>query len=252
MSLIFRPQTEKRKIGPVYVDVLESIAAIDTISVSMRRQEPILVTFSNAHTVNIARNDSELRKSLEMALVLNDGAGLDLASQILYGEPFPENLNGTDFCPKLLEAAGSDARVYLLGGEAGIAEKAAAEICLRYPYVTVVGSRNGYFDPKESEQILEEVLAAGANLLLVGMGQPRQEIWAAQHFASFPGAVICVGALLDFLAGKFPRAPMLIRKMRLEWAFRLFKEPRRLARRYLIGNFLFVATTLTQKFAGVR
>jgi alpha-1,3-mannosyltransferase len=243
--------TEKRLIGPVEVAVARSAAATDAVLSAMRSRTPLLVAFCNAHTVNLARNDNQLRQSLMSALVLNDGVGLDLASRVLYGTAFPENLNGTDFCPSLLGASGGKARVFLLGGELGIAERASKEILRRYPDVKIAGTRHGFFDPASSEQILQDARSADANILLVGMGQPKQEIWAARHYSQFAGPVVCVGALLDFLAGRFPRAPKLVRQLRLEWAFRLVKEPIRLARRYLIGNLTFIFYVLADKIGSV-
>jgi len=237
----------KREIGDLLVDVVSSDRAKDEILLAMRRGNSRLVTFANAHTVNIARNDPALREALEPALVLNDGVGIELASKILHGQGFLENLNGTDFCPSLLDTAGCEAKLFLLGGDQGIAERAARTIAARFPEVSVVGTRHGYFDAGESPRIIAEAKAAGANLIFVGMGQPKQEVWAARHSPEFPGAVICVGACIDFLAGKFPRAPRLVRQMRLEWAYRLMQEPRRLARRYLVGNLVFIHNIMREK-----
>jgi alpha-1,3-mannosyltransferase len=181
------------------------------------------------------------------AVVLNDGIGVNFASRLLYGEPFPENLNGTDFCPSLLDAAGPDARVFLLGGTPSIAEKAGAALRERGRGVSVVGTHHGYFELADSQAIVQMAIDSGANIMLVGMGQPKQEIWAAQYAAHFPGPVLCVGACLDFMAGKFSRAPHLFRALNLEWAYRLTLEPKRLARRYLIGNFSFIFAILGEK-----
>ncbi|MGQ7830698.1 WecB/TagA/CpsF family glycosyltransferase [Altererythrobacter sp. Z27] len=240
----------KRRLGPVDVDVTSSDSASRVILDAMRERRSLLVAFSNANTINIARKDYRLQRSLASAMVLNDGVGVDLASRILHGRSFPENLNGTDFCPRLLELADNGSRVYLLGGEKGVAQKAGVEIERRYPGVRVVGTRDGFFGPGETDEILAEAMDVGATLMLVGMGQPKQEIWAARHSPQFAGPMICVGACLDFLAGKFPRAPRIIRQLRLEWAYRLMKEPRRLARRYLVGNFVFLFGVLREKMGG--
>ena len=129
---------------------------------------------------------------------------------------------------------------------------ASLAVANRYPSIEVAGIAHGYFDDEESETIVEAVRKSRANLVLVAMGQPHQEIWASRHFEQIAGPVICVGALLDFLAGRVPRAPEWMRKYRVEWAYRLMNEPRRLARRYLIGNPLFLARIVRQKWSGRR
>ena len=190
--------------------------------------------------------------SLKCATVLNDGVGLDIASLALFGASFADNLNGTDFVPHLLASADKPLRVYFIGGAEGVADAASLAVANRYPSIEVAGIAHGYFDDEESETIVEAVRKSRANLVLVAMGQPRQEIWASCHFEEIAGPVICVGALFDFLAGRLPRAPEWMRKYRVEWAYRLMNEPRRLARRYLIGNPLFLARIVRQKWSGRR
>ena len=210
------------------------------------------MTFCNAHTVNLASRDSKLRDALAGATVLNDGVGLDMASRTLFGAAFPQNLNGTDFVPHVLACADMPLRVYLVGGARDVAEAAGRELCRRGPGIEVVGTTHGYFEDGESGAIVEAIRRSGANLVLVAMGQPRQEIWAARHYRDIAGPTICVGALLDFLAGRVPRAPLWVRERRVEWAFRLMNEPRRLARRYVVGNAAFLARTMSQKWFASR
>lgn len=241
-----------RRIGPVRIDVLDRDSATSAILDSADRGEPRLVTFCNAHTVNLAGRCPKLRSALEAATVLNDGIGLDIASRALFGTSFPQNLNGTDFVPHVLASAGKPLRVYLVGGAPEVAEGAARELMRRSPGIRIVGTTHGYFDDAQSAAIVADIRRTGANLVLVAMGQPRQEIWAAQHFREIGGPTICVGALLDFLAGRVPRAPVWIRERRIEWAFRLLKEPRRLAGRYVIGNATFLARTMGQKLFASR
>ena len=241
-----------RRIGPVKVDVLDRQAATTSILESAAKGEPRLVTFCNAHTVNVASGDRSLREALDSATVLNDGVGLDIASRALFGASFPENLNGTDFVPHVLSTANTPLRVYLLGGAPEVAEAAANELTRRNSDLQIAGATHGYFDEELSAGIIDEIRESGANLVLVAMGQPKQEIWAAQHFRDIAGPTICVGALLDFLAGRIPRAPAWIRRHRIEWAFRLLKEPRRLGRRYLVGNATFLARLIGQKWFASR
>ncbi|HLO18928.1 MAG TPA: WecB/TagA/CpsF family glycosyltransferase [Sphingomicrobium sp.] len=241
-----------RRIGPVNVETLDRTAATAAILEKAAAGTPMMVTFCNAHTVNLACRNAELRESLKDATILNDGVGLDIASRALFGASFEDNLNGTDFVPHLLGQADEPLRVYFIGGAEGVAEAASQAVRGSFSSIEVAGLAHGYFDDEESEKIIQEVRKSHANLVLVAMGQPRQEIWASRHFHRIAGPTICVGALFDFLAGRVPRAPAWMRKYRIEWAYRLMNEPRRLARRYLVGNPMFLARIIWQKWFGRR
>jgi alpha-1,3-mannosyltransferase len=242
----------RRRIGKVRVDVLDREAAAHRVLAAAYAGTPQMVAFCNAHTANLAARDEQLRQALAGALVLNDGVGVDLASRALFGSRFPVNLNGTDFVPHLLGQDDGRLKLFLLGAEPGVAEGAAAAIHRRFPAARVVGCRHGFFTPDEDAAIVEQIRASGANMVLVAMGQPRQELWAARNHQQLAGPVLCVGALFDFLAERVPRAPAFVRHLRLEWAFRLAQEPRRLGRRYLLGNLAFLTRVLGQRVAGSR
>ncbi len=241
-----------RRIGDIVVESVDGSAAVARIESAVAAHTPLVVAFCNAHSVNLARHDAALVQSLEGALVLNDGIGVDLASRLLYGAPFPENLNGTDFTSRVLADIARPLRIFLIGGRPGVAEQAGDILGARYPRHMIVGVRDGYFATDARDSIFDEVAAAQPDLVLAAMGQPIQELWAAEYVARGPGVVMCIGAYLDFVAGVVPRAPTLVRTLRAEWLFRLAIEPRRLARRYLIGNFVFLAHVIGQRFAGDR
>lgn len=206
----------------------------------------------NAHTVNLAARDPGLRSAMNRATVLNDGIGADMASWLLYRARFPSNLNGTDLIPKLLERLDRGTPIFLLGATEPNVRKAADIIEERYPHLRVVGHRSGYFFRDEEEAVGQAITASGARLVLVGMGQPRQELWAERNFEKLGVVAVCVGAFLDFTAQAVPRAPQLWRKLRIEWVFRLLQEPRRLAGRYLVGNLTFLARVCGQAMSGRR
>lgn len=229
-----------RVIGRVAVSVLERAAALEQIFEIVRSGRPQLVTFCNAHTVNLAAHDKDFAAALASFMILNDGVGVDIASRVLYGRAFPCNLAGTDFVPALLDTAPLALRIFLVGSSAEVVAKAAATLQARYPRHIVVGAHHGFFSTVESASIASQIEAAVPHLVLVGMGQPRQELWSVQNLATAPTVTMCVGALLEFTAGTVPRAPQWMRSARLEWLYRLALEPRRLARRYLIGNVEFM------------
>ncbi|RJQ78017.1 glycosyltransferase [Pseudonocardiaceae bacterium YIM PH 21723] len=208
-----------------------------------------LLAYVNAHSLNLAYTDERYRTVLRDAdLVLNDGSGLSLAAKAQQ-TTFPENLNGTDFSPAILElAAERGLSVYLLGGRPGIAQEAGDRLSARISGLKVAGSRDGFFTAGESAAVAEDIKASGAAVLLVGMGNPRQELWLAEHLAATGVRLgVAVGAFLDFSAGNVPRAPQWMRGAGIEWIYRLGREPRRLARRYLVGNPLFVYRVLGEQ-----
>jgi alpha-1,3-mannosyltransferase len=215
--------------------------------------ERIAIAFANAHTLNVAASNPEFRQALQSCLVLNDGLGVDIASRVLYGSPFPENLNGTDFGPNYLLQTKHRFRIFMLGATPGTAERAGERLSLMCPQHQFVGCHHGHFDPARTSEIVDLVRRSGADVILVALGNPKQELFLREYLAATGCRLgIGVGALFDFLAGNVPRAPSFVRRWRLEWAYRLAKEPRRLATRYLIGNPLFLARIAAQWWSGAR
>lgn len=206
---------------------------------------PALLVYVNAHTLELSARDSELRQLLQedAALVMNDGIGVSIAGKITGGGTFPANLNGTDLTPKILElAAAKGWRVFLFGAAPGVAEKAAAKFVATVPGLVMAGTRNGFFTAEEEPGVIQQIRDAGTDVLVVGMGNPKQEKWLNQHLAATGAKIgVGVGAFLDFSAGVFPRAPVWIQKIKLEWLYRMSREPKRLWKRYLLGGPVFLA-----------
>lgn len=199
------------------------------------------VAFLNAHLSNVCARNPDLRQDLKDFLVLNDGVGLDIASWALHGAKFPENLNGTDFVTGFLDKTRHDLRIFLLGGRDEIVGEAAERIGQRWPRHAVVGRHHGYIDSEDEAALKSDLVEAKPDLILVGMGNPRQERWIARNVPELCPCGVAVGAWLDFMAGAVPRAPAWIRAVRFEWLFRLCLEPRRLAGRFILGNAVFLA-----------
>lgn len=193
----------------------------------------------NANYYNVAQQDQEYIHCLDSAdLVLNDGIGLDLGAKI-FGFRFEENMNGTDFTPELLKMANEyQLKVYLLGASPGVAERAAEKIKQKIPGLQIVGAHDGYF--KDSDEMIRKINELNTDVLLIGMGAPLQEKWVSKYANQLDAKIIiAAGAYLDFAAEHVKRAPKWMRAIRMEWGFRLIGEPRRLWKRYLIGNVLF-------------
>ncbi|MCQ8871742.1 WecB/TagA/CpsF family glycosyltransferase [Mesorhizobium sp. LMG17149] len=208
------------------------------------------VSFLNAHNANIAYTDPVFAGALDDFLILPDGIGIDLAARLLYGAPFPDNLNGTDFVPAFLQASTTPLTVGLLGATRVNAEAASvklAALAVQHRFVVI---HDGYFPASQEQEIVDRIAALRPDVLLVAMGVPRQELWIERHIdARHCTLPIAVGALLDFLSGAVPRAPLWMRRLRLEWLFRLAVEPGRLWRRYVVGNPLFLLRVVRQKFS---
>jgi alpha-1,3-mannosyltransferase len=227
--------------------------AVSLIDARYEQGEVTAVAFANAHTLNVAAEDPRFRQTLQNALVFNDGIGVDIAGRMLYGSSFTANLNGTDFVPNYLRQTKHRFRIFLLGAKPGIAERAARHLAESCPRHTIAGCHHGHFDAADASRIVDLVRRSKADVLLVAMGNPKQELFIQDHLPATGCALgIGVGALFDFLAGDVPRAPLSVQHWRLEWVYRLLQEPRRLARRYLVGNPLFLMRILGQWWSGAR
>jgi alpha-1,3-mannosyltransferase len=240
-----------RTILGVPISVSISSQIVDLLDARFERGDSTIVAFANAHLLNIASRDEHFRTVLRKSVVLNDGIGVDIASRILYGSPFPQNLNGTDFTPGYLQNTRHRYRIFLLGSRPGIVESAREYLFESCPQHWIVGCHHGYFSKEDTVKIIDMIKASNADILLVGMGNPQQELWLADNLkATGCRLAFGVGALFDFVTGHVHRAPAWIRSARLEWVYRLIQEPRRLLRRYLVGNLLFIFRVLRQRFSG--
>ena len=198
--------------------------------------------FLNAHCFNVAQKNITYRDVLNHCdLLLNDGIGIKLASR-LRGIRLKENLNGTDLIPMIINLAEElQISVFLLGGKEHVPERAAWMLRSSNLNLQIAGWHSGYFSTDENVEILRRINDSGAGLLILGMGVPRQEIWASGNKDKLRNVKLIIGggAILDFISGEVRRAPVWLRKISMEWAYRLYLEPRRLWKRYIIGNNVF-------------
>lgn len=206
-----------------------------------------VVTPNVDHAVMFQENADLRAAYADASLVLADGFPVLVAARLLRRK-IPQRVPGSDLVPILFTAASAQAsdrlRVYLLGAGPGVAERAAERIAEQWGAIEVVGTYSpplGFEkDAAENDAILQRIAAARTDLLIVGLGAPKQELWIHRHQARVAAPVaLCVGATIDFLAGEKPRAPAWMRRTGLEWAHRLASEPRRLAGRYLRDAWIF-------------
>ena len=204
------------------------------------------VFFVNAHCINQAASHPGYAGLLADApFLFADGVGMAIAAR-LFGTRLEHNVNGTDLFPLICEAAAAAALpVAFLGARPGVARTCADRMQARYPGLQVVWTDHGYLEPEQEQKRLDDLNASGARILFVAKGVPAQECWIADHVDRLEVPVVLgVGALFDFYSGNVKRAPRLIRDLRSEWLYRLLLEPRRLSKRYLLGNPTFLARTL--------
>jgi exopolysaccharide biosynthesis WecB/TagA/CpsF family protein len=210
--------------------------------------------FVNADCLNHAsRNAAYCRVLSRQTKVFADGSGVSLAAR-LNGVRARDNVNGTDMFPLLCrEAAASGLRIFLLGSADGIADKAARNMCQQYPGLDICGVHHGYFDADKTDSVIDAINANKPDIVLVGLGAPRQEMWIEQHGEKLNARVLVgVGGLFDYYSGRIPRAPLWMRKLGCEWIWRLAQEPRRLFARYVIGNPAFMVRALADRLATAR
>lgn len=236
---------------PVRVSTLNQ--AFDFLDRTFERGVVSVVAFANAHSLNVAVTDHRFRSALQASIVFNDGAGLNIASHLLFGSPFPENLNGTDFVPQYMVKTAHRYRIFLLGGRPEVVKRASAEFSRLYPRHCIAGYRGGYFESGENASIIQNIRQSAADIILVAMGNPKQEIWLADNLSATGCKLgFGVGALFDFMSGEVPRASQRMQRNGLEWLYRLYKEPRRLWNRYIYGNPLFLLRVIAQWLVGAR
>ncbi|MCO7189165.1 MULTISPECIES: WecB/TagA/CpsF family glycosyltransferase [unclassified Pseudoalteromonas] len=208
--------------------------------------------YINVNSVNLSAANARLYQALQSSdRNFIDGSGMRIAARQA-GMGLADNNNGTDMLPALCEAAVERKRsVFLLGAQPGVAEQAASNLRQQYPGLHIAGVHHGYFD--DDEQVCNTINQSGADIVLVALGSPRQEIWIDNNKHKLQAqCALAVGGLFDFFSGNIARAPMWMRELGLEWIWRLIQEPRAKFNRYVLGNpiFLFRVYVLQQALRG--
>lgn len=246
--------TGRVRLFGVDVDVVrrdDAVRAVVTMSKTPGSCR-FVVTPNADHMLLLQNNGAMRRAYADAALVIADGWPVVLASKLL-SRPLPERVTGSDLVPGVFRAAEpkDPIRVYLFGAAPGVAERAAVAIEARYSAVRVVGAYGppmGFErDDAESKKCLELIRAADPELLLVGLGAPKQELWVHANRAEIRARVaLCIGATIDFLAGERSRAPVWMQQAGLEWFHRMMSEPGRLVPRYARNAVEFPRLVLRQ------
>ena len=230
----------KVKFFNLRIDVLDRREFFRELRQYLSKGHRVSINFLNAHCFNIAQNNIEYKNALERCtFLLNDGVGVDIAGKLI-GVGFRENMNGTDLIPNLIDFfAKNKMTIFCFGAKKEVIERAVRNIKADYSGVSIVGHSNGYVEDPAS--VIDQINLSHADAVILGLGVPRQELWVDRYGNRLKTVKVFVsgGAFFDFISGNAVRAPHIIRRIKLEWMFRLIQEPKRLFSRYVIGNFLF-------------
>ncbi len=226
------------------IDAVDREEAVTRIAALAAGGSGALVVTLGVEMVMAAQHDAEFRALVNgSALSVCDTVGILLAARVR-GAALRGRVTGVELVDALAErsARGADLRLFLLGGAEGTAARAASALSARFPGACISGTRSGYFEQRENPAVVQAIKESGANVLLAGLGSPKQEKWIAGFAASAGcGVGIGVGGSFDVLAGNVQRAPRAIQQAGLEWAYRLMREPSRWRRQLALPRFAFAA-----------
>ncbi|MDA8228886.1 MAG: WecB/TagA/CpsF family glycosyltransferase [Desulfitobacterium hafniense] len=226
----------KANILGVYIDRLSMQDTLSRIQQAIEKHNQIRVITANPELIYKASTDLRLRRLINTAdIVTPDGVGVVWAAKKT-GLAVPERVTGIDLVQELFPLAQTyNWRLFFLGGKPGVAKEAARRVGEQYPGLTIE-SEHGYFDISGDVKIVRKIREFNPDLLLVGLGAPRQEYWIADH-PDLATVGIGVGGSFDVLAGVALRAPDAVQKLKLEWLYRLWKEPWRWRRQMVLPKF---------------
>ena len=235
--------TKRFRVLDCSIDAVEMGQGLDLVLQRISERTGGYVCFSNVHTVVTAINDRRLREITNHSFMsMPDGKPLSVVGR-LKGVHNLGRGGGPDFMPLLLEK-GAGLRHYFYGSTDEVLRALCAKVAAKYPDIEIAGAYSPPFrrlSQEEQAEILEQINATRPDVIWVGLGAPKQEYWMSEFFEQLKPAVLMgVGAAFDFHAGMLSRSPAWMRQAGLEWLYRLMQEPRRLWKRYLVTNSLFM------------
>lgn len=228
-------------------DTKETIVEIKEI---IKKRQPVQHVVVNAGKLVMLQKDHKLKEIIEDCEIINaDGQAVVWASKFL-NKPLPERVAGIDLMYELIEvAAKENYSVYFLGAKEEVVTEVVKKFKKAHPTLNVAGYRNGYWRENEEKEVVASIRKTKADILLVAMSSPKKEYFLNENLVDL-NVPFCmgVGGSFDVVAGYVKRAPKWMQKSGLEWLYRLLQEPKRMWKRYLIGNTLFVFYVCKEKF----
>lgn len=241
----------KKNVIGILVNAVNYEAALDQILGAARARKPLSVSALAVHGVMTGVLDSTHRYRLNhMDLVFPDGQPVRWAMNWLYKTGLPDRVSGPVTMLKICERAAEEGLpIYLYGSKDSVLEALSQNLCQRFPKLIIAGVQPSKFrqvSPQEKQEIAQQIRNSGAAITFVGLGCPRQEVWAYEYRDDLSMPLIAVGAAYDFHAGNLAKAPEFLSRIGLEWLFRLVMEPQRLWQRYVLLNPLYIWLFLLQ------
>lgn len=243
-------KNERINILNTTIDVLTMKETIDLVEKYITTKTPLHLMGVNADKINEVNANKLMSEIVNKCGVINaDGASVVLASKYLK-KPLPERVAGIDLMMNLVELADQKSyKIFLLGAKEEVVKKTKEKLIQKYSKLNIVGIRNGYFKEADWEMVSEQIEKTNPDLVFVGITSPIKEylieyLQNKGHKEVFMG----VGGSFDVISGNIPRAPLWMQKMNLEWLFRMLHEPKRLFKRYLVGNTKFINAVIHEKF----
>lgn len=235
----------KQNILGVGINAVDYDAAVDKIICAAREKRPFPVSALAVHGVMTGVLDSTHRHRLNgLSLVVPDGQPVRWALRLLYGIKLPDRVYGPNLTLKVCERAAKEGlSVYLYGSQQEVLEKFETNLKSKFPALQIAGKQPSRFrqvSAVEQAEIAETIRQSGASIVLVGLGCPRQETWVYENSELLSMPLLAVGAAFDFHAGTVSQAPEWIQNRGLEWLFRFVQEPKRLWKRYVYLNPLYL------------
>lgn len=247
----------KKNILGVNVDAVDYEAAVTRIIGAAEAGQPLAVTATAVHGLMEGATDPEHRFRLNsLELVVPDGQPVRWALNAFHDTGLTDRVYGPDLMLKTCAAAEQHGiSIYLFGGTADLLDRLAAKLTEQFPRLKFAGLRPSKFrtlEPAEKQELIDDIVNSGAGITMVGLGCPRQEIWAYEFKDRIKMPVLAVGAAFNFHAGELDQAPAQLQRFGLEWAYRLVKEPKRLWRRYLILNPYYLFLLANQRIGRMK
>lgn len=245
---------KRYKILNTYVNALTMQETLQEVEQIVEKGVSVQHVVINALKVNLMEADPHLRRIVNQSPLINaDGASILWAAK-LFHIPLMERVTGIDLFINLLRRAEEKGyKIYLFGAKEDVVKKVYTVLRKQYPKLKIVGYRNGYFSEAEEKQIVEEIADSGADMLFVAFSSPKKEYWINKYLERLHVPfVMGVGGSFDVLGGVTKRAPLWMQRCGLEWFYRLIQEPRRMWKRYVIGNAKFIYLTFKIKWKEKR
>ena len=224
---------------------------LSVITNSIKKNKQIHHVVVNAAKIVALQKDFKLRESVNCCDIINaDGQAIVWASKVL-NNPLPERVAGIDLMENLVALSYKEGyKIFFLGAKAEVVSKVVSMYSDKYSPYIIAGYRNGYFDKNQEQDIATQISQSGANILFVAISSPKKEIFLNENKSILKNVnfIMGVGGSFDVVSGLVKRAPQWMQKFGLEWLYRLIQEPKRMWRRYLVGNTKFIFLVLKAKY----